>query len=134
MSEENVEIVRLGIDAWNRRDIDTWLSLMADDIEWEPIGPAAVERTIYRGRGEVARGFSDTWKTWEVFRFEEAEVRDLGGDVLWLGRVQMKGKSASHVELDQEFAVLFVLRNGETHRIKAFPTWQEALEAAGLSE
>jgi ketosteroid isomerase-like protein len=133
MSQENVEIVRLGIDAWNRRDIDTWLRLMADDVEWEPIGPAAVERSLYRGRGEAARGFCDTWEAWEVFRFEEAEVHDLGSAVLWLGRVQLKG-SASHVELDQEFAVHFVLRNGEAQRIKAFPTWQEALKAAGLSE
>jgi hypothetical protein len=58
----------------------------------------------------VATGFAAVWETWEEFRFQESEVRDLGDSVLWLGRVKMKG-GASHVELDQEFAIHAVLRN-----------------------
>jgi ketosteroid isomerase-like protein len=50
-----------------------------------------------------------------------------------MGRMQLKG-DASHVELDQEFAIRFSVRDGEIARGKAFLSWQEALEAAGLSE
>jgi hypothetical protein len=46
MSQENLEIVRKGIEAWNQRDADPWLSYAAPDIEWAPAGPAAVERTV----------------------------------------------------------------------------------------
>jgi hypothetical protein len=63
-----------------------------------------VERAIYRAYEEVAAGFSSTWETWERFELEESETRDSGDSVLGLGRVKMRG-SASHVELDQEFAV-----------------------------
>ena len=85
-----------------------------------PAGPATVERTVYRGYEEVATGFAAVWETWEEFRFQESEVRDLGDSVLWLGRVKMKG-GASHVELDQEFAIHAVLRNGKVTAVRTFP-------------
>ncbi|HZO27736.1 MAG TPA: nuclear transport factor 2 family protein [Chloroflexota bacterium] len=133
MSQENVEIVRKGIEAWNQHDADLWLSYAAPEIEWMPAGPAAVERAVYRGYDEVAKGFAAVWETWDEFRFEESEVRDLGESVLWLGRVRMKG-SASHVELDQEFAVHSVVRDGKVRTVRAFLAWRDAFAAAGLSE
>jgi ketosteroid isomerase-like protein len=132
MSQENVEILRKGIAAWNQRDVDLWLSYAAPEIEWLPAGPAAVDSTVYRGYEECARGFAAVWETWAVFEFQEGEVRDLGDSVLWLGRVKMRG-SASQVELDQEFAVHSLLRNGKVTRTLTFLSWQEALEAVGLA-
>jgi ketosteroid isomerase-like protein len=132
MSQENVEILRKGIAAWNQRDADLWLSYAAPEIEWLPAGPAAVDSTVYRGYEECARGFAAVWETWAVFEFQEGEVRDLGDSVLWLGRVKMRG-SASQVELDQEFAVHSLLRNGKVTRTLTFLSWQEALEAVGLA-
>jgi hypothetical protein len=128
-----VEIVREGIEAWNRRDADLWLTYAAPEIEWRPAGPAAVERSVYRGREEVARGFESVWQTWEQFQFEESEVQDLDESVLWLGSVKMRG-TASHVELDQEFAVCFLLRARKVVTVQAFLTWQEAREAVGLEK
>ncbi len=133
MSQENVETFRRVVEAWNQRDEDLAVSHMAPDVEWAPAGPAAVERTIYRGREECSRGFAAVWETWDEFRFEEAKVHDLGDSVLWLGHVQMRGRT-SHVELDQEFANHVKLLGGKIVRVDAFLTWREALEAAGLRE
>jgi len=133
MSHENVDIVREGIEAWNRRDAERWLSYAAPGIEWIAAGPAAVERPVYRGYAEAASGFESVWQTWEEFRFEESEVRDLDGSVLCLGRVKMKG-AASHVELDQEFALHFVLSDGKFVTVQAFLAWHEALAHVGLEE
>jgi ketosteroid isomerase-like protein len=130
MSRENVETVRSGIAAWNRRDAQLWLTYAAPEIEWVPAGPAAVEQDIYNGYDEVARGLAAVWGTWEVFEFGESEVRDLGDSVLWLGHVKMRG-GASHVELDQEFALHSVVREGKFIRVRAFLSWREAVEAAG---
>ena len=92
-----------------------------------------MERAVYRGRDEVSGGFAATWEAWEVFQLEEHEARDFGDSVLWLGRAQLKG-GASHLELDQEFAVRIAIDGGKIVRIKGFQTWDEALEAAGLRE
>ncbi len=64
---------------------------------------------------------------------EERELRDLGDSIVWLGRAQMRG-GASHIELDQEFAVHFLVREGKIVRLRGFLAWQEALEAAGLED
>ena len=98
-----------------------------------PASPAAVERSVYRGHEEVIRGFDAIWDTWDEFRFEESEVRELGDSILWLGTVHMRA-STSGIELTQEFANYLVLRAGKIVRAQAFLSWQAALEAAGLSE
>jgi ketosteroid isomerase-like protein len=133
MAGEGVEVVSRLVRAFNGRDLAAMTELFAAEVEWEPGGPAAVERAVYRGRDEVAAGFAATWETWEVFQLEESEVRDLGDSVVWLGRSRMEG-GASHVEFDQAFAVHFLLEGGRVVRIRGFLSWQEALEAAGLSE
>ncbi len=80
-----------------------------------------------------AMGSAATWETWEVFRLAEHEARDLGESVLWLGRAHLRG-DASHVELDQEFAIHILIDGGRFVRMHGFPAWKGGLEAAGLSE
>jgi hypothetical protein len=43
----------------------------------------------------------------------------------------MRG-STSHVELDQEFAVHALVRDGKLIRVLTLLSWQEALKAVGL--
>jgi ketosteroid isomerase-like protein len=133
MSEEIVEGFRRAIEAWNRRDVDGWLEQAAPDFEWSPASPAAVERSVYRGDEEVRHAFAAIWETWEVFRFEETEIRDLGDSLLWLGHVHATGR-ASRIDLDHDFAIYLLVRNGKAIRGDAFLTWQEGLDAAGLRE
>ena len=134
MLQANVERVRGAVEAWNRRDADRWTEYAAADVEWMPAGPAAVEGTVYRGHDEVVRGLEAVWQTWDVVRFEESEVRELDEQaILWLGRLRLRG-AASHIELDQEFAVRFVLSDGMLRTIQAFIGWQRGLEAVGLSQ
>ncbi|MDP9188417.1 MAG: nuclear transport factor 2 family protein [Actinomycetota bacterium] len=121
------------MEAFNRRDLAAMNETFDPEIEWTPGGPAAVERPIYRGSEEVSSGFVATWDAWERFEMEESEVRDLGDSILWLGHAKMKG-GASHVELDQEFAVHVLVRDGKIVRFQGFLTWHQALGAAGLEE
>jgi ketosteroid isomerase-like protein len=133
MSQENVELLRKGIDAWNQRQVDRWLSYAAPDVEWLPAGPAAVERTIYRGHDEVRAGVTAAWETWDVFELHESEARDLGDSTLWLGHVKMRG-GASGIELDQEFAIHNVARDGQITAVHTYLSWREGLKAVGLEE
>jgi ketosteroid isomerase-like protein len=133
MSQQNVEVVRELVEAFNRRDLVAMTQWFAPEVEWEPGGPAAVERARYRGRDEVASAFAATWETWEVFHVEESEVRDQDDSVLWLGSARMRG-ATSGVDFDQAFAVHFRVREGKVLRFQGFLTWQNALQAAGLRE
>jgi ketosteroid isomerase-like protein len=133
VSQQNVEVMEQGIDAWNKRDTDRWISYAAPEVEWMPAGPAAVERTVYRGHEAVVSGLAAVWETWDTFEFRDGTLRDLGDSVLWLGYVQMRG-GASGIDLRQEFAILGLLREGKMIRVSSFLTWEEALAAAGESD
>lgn len=115
------------VQAFNGRDLAAMSRWFAPEVEWEPGGPAAVESRLYRGWDEVSSAFAATWETWEVFQVEEREVRDLGASVVWLGRARLRG----HVELEQEFAIHFLVEGGKITRFQGFLRWQDALEAAG---
>jgi ketosteroid isomerase-like protein len=45
MSQENVEIVRAAIDAWNRRDFDSLMNLVHEDVEFSR-SPAASRASL----------------------------------------------------------------------------------------
>jgi ketosteroid isomerase-like protein len=133
VSQENVQMARELIEAWNRRDIDALLAAAAPDVEWTPAGPAAVESSAYRGPDDIARGFESTWQGWDEFRLDESEIRDVGQSALWLGRATMRG-AASRMQLDQEWAILIAFTDREVTSLRAFPAWRDALAAAGLEE
>jgi len=65
MSEENVEIVRAMLDAFNRGDFDASLEFLAEDIEWHDpadVRGAGVHRGPERGPPvlrRLARGLGD---------------------------------------------------------------------------
>jgi ketosteroid isomerase-like protein len=130
MSQEDVDALRRALDAWNRGDLAGWLAAADPEVEWVPAGPAAVERTVYRGHEEMAIGWRSLRETWMEFRFVESEVRDLGGFVLWLGHAHARG-IASRLELDQEWAIVCELAGAKIIRIRSYLTWRDALEAVG---
>jgi ketosteroid isomerase-like protein len=131
MSEERVEVVRRILRAFGDRDTDSASEYLEPDVEWEPATPAALEGAVHRGREKVLEAAASLWELWEVFRFEEAEVRDHGDSILWLGYVLIKG-SGSKVELRQEFAVHFEMEGKRIRRARARLSWDEGFEAAGL--
>jgi ketosteroid isomerase-like protein len=131
MSSENVEIVRRLVQAFNRRDLAGMSQMFDREIEWEPGGPAAVERAVYRGsRRGVQRVRRDLGDLGRVSSQGERASRSGGLDCVAGARPNAGG--ASHVELDQEFAIHFLVRGNKIVRVQGFRGWQEALEAAAL--
>jgi ketosteroid isomerase-like protein len=72
MSEENIQLVRRGIDAFNRRDAETWAALGTPEAEIIPMR-AAVEGTSYRGPEGAARFFAETDEIWGEISVELTE-------------------------------------------------------------
>jgi ketosteroid isomerase-like protein len=58
MSEENVEVVRAAIDAWNRGDWDAALRDAASDFEYDLSRALGPFRGVY-GRGQVQQAWAD---------------------------------------------------------------------------
>jgi ketosteroid isomerase-like protein len=133
MSEENVELSLLAVDAWNRRDVEASVALFDQEGVWYPAIEASTEgRRTYRGHAGARQYFEDLAQFSVAGHTEYPDVRDLGDQVLGLGRIWLR--FASGVELDQEAAFLHTWRDGKCVEARTWLSHAEALEAAGLSE
>jgi uncharacterized protein len=86
MSQENVEIVRRGLEAYSQGDFDAALADTPVDAEWEIAAENPNARTL-RGPDEIRAYFRDWQETLSGLRYEIDELVDAGDAVVCLGRV-----------------------------------------------
>jgi ketosteroid isomerase-like protein len=132
MSEENVEIVRQYLAAYDNGGTDAWATFWHPEITWRAIEGAIDDVGIMHGADAIRRHYSQWEETFEDFRTEPDEVIDVGGDrviavVRSIGR--MKG---SEGELEIRYAVLFAIRDGKIARGREFASRAEAVKAADV--
>jgi ketosteroid isomerase-like protein len=136
MSQENVEAVRRGVQAWNADDLDAFLAELDPDVEWHPSIEPALEggETTYRGH-DGARKAWDNYRggAWERLTIRIQEIRDLGESVLVLGQADLTARTTG-LEFTEEVGSLMTFRGGKVLRSQDFLSHAKALEAAGLSE
>ena len=134
MAQENVEVARRSLDAWNRGDLDAWLETGHPEIEWISGIATEVSGTdqVFRGEAEM-RGFWDEWHSLWDLTIEVSEIRDLGDTVVTLGRIRTRGKT-SGIDLERPVAYVFQLEGGLIRQARAYQAPDKALEAAGVRE
>ena len=131
MSEENVELVRAGIDAYNRRDLDAILQHMASDFVFDRSRSISLNRGVLT-LDEFRRWMEEMWATFEVQRFDADEFIEAGESVVVPVTVHARGRDG--IEAQAHTAVVYTFRDGAVSRMAMYNELQEALEAAGLSE
>jgi hypothetical protein len=132
MSEENVDIFRRGADAINRGDPEAALEVVDPDLIFEPL--RAGVQGAYRGLSGMREFLADTTESFDAFRLDYGEVRDLGADrVLAIGAIHLRGKG-SGIETDLQTAGIATYREGRLLHWKDFGEKEKALEAAGLRD
>jgi ketosteroid isomerase-like protein len=133
MSQQNVEIAKRGLDAFNRRDGGAFATLMTADVELFPSMHGSVEGGGYRGREGFDAYRAELGETWEERRLLPEEFRDLGDRVLVHCRTEVRGR-ASGVPVAGRQSILFDFRDGKISRVRAYLDHGEALRAVGLAE
>jgi ketosteroid isomerase-like protein len=132
MSQENVEIVRAGLEAANRRDWDAVLKGTTLDFEIDVsqgVGPTS--GGVYR-RDQAQEVWSDFSEQWASSRIEPYEFMEAGEHVVVSWRFSATGRDGIEVEADVTWT--FTVCEGKVARMVYFPTQKEALEAAGRRE
>ncbi len=135
MSQENVEAFKRAVDAYNRRDAEALLEELDPEVEWHPALQTMFggKATVYRGHEGVRELLRDLDEALAEIHIEFSEIRDLGDQVVAIGRVRTRGK-ASGAETEAPLgSVADRVRNGKPTRIRTYLDPKEALEAAGLS-
>jgi ketosteroid isomerase-like protein len=131
MSQANVEIMRAAIEAFNRRDGESFGAFLANDAEIVPVR-AALEGTVYQGPDAAAQYCAAVEESWEDLTWEVEEIRDGGSWVLALGHIRGRGRG-SGAAIDARGAWLARFRDGLVTHFRTYPDRSEALKDVGLA-
>jgi ketosteroid isomerase-like protein len=136
MSEENVDLVRRGIEAINRGDIEAALAL-ADplpEFEWVPSGVLIPDlASVQRGSEGMRRVVEVFFGAFDAAHIEVHDLIDAGDQVFGSLTLQGRGKQ-SGAEASWDVWLVWTVRDGRVARVLGFTDRDAALEAAGLRE
>src|SRR6476619_7006650 len=130
MSQENVEIVRRALDAWNRRQFDDVLRYCQTDLEIRTI--SAVGGRTFRGHAEIKAFWMTFFDSFDELWQEPTEFVEGGDQVAVV--IRWHGRGRDGIALDQSIVDLYTLQEGMIARLEGFESKSAALEAAGLAE
>ena len=131
MSQQNVEIVRAGYQAWNTGNMDAVRELYDPGIIVRPV-EGWPEPGPYVGRDAVMRQLEQQRETWDADAFEPiTDFIDAADRVV----VRFTWRGVGHgPDLDMEITGVYTVRKGKIFAIEHFWDHAEALEAVGLSD
>jgi ketosteroid isomerase-like protein len=132
MSQQNVEIVRGCLEAWQRGDRATAMESLAPDIEINLVG-AAVGGEVFHGHEGVREAVEGFDSAWDRSEFEFGDLLDAGDHVVARFRHHLRGR-ASGIDVVARYTAVFTVRDGRIVRFRDFASRRAALEAAGLRE
>jgi len=132
MSEENIEVVRKCIEAWNQQETEAIDGLLDEQVQID-----ASDRVFnpdeYRGRTGLNRLIAEVREVWDEFRLQPEKFFAEGDQVVVFVRALGRGKE-SGVPVSVQSAWLVGLRDGKITSLRLYRDRLKALEAAGLSE
>jgi ketosteroid isomerase-like protein len=134
MSNENVEILRRALEAFNRGDAEAWIATWHPEGElYELVGiPDAPD--VYRGHEGVRRWLANARSiVGHDFQMKPADLTTVGDVVM--AEVEGRGVGeGSGVPVEWKTYIAIWMREGKIVRSRAFFRRAEALDAARLSE
>ncbi len=137
MSQENVEIVRRGLELNQSAQlpgaIDTIGSVWHPDCEFTSV-MGEVDQQMYRGHEGIRRYLDDMAEAWKEWRLDVNEVVAVAPDTVVATFTAHLVAKESGVPLENQRAFVAVLSQGKVLRARVYPSRKEALEAVGLSE
>ena len=135
MSQEDVEVVRRNLEAWQRDDFDSWLTGFDTTVEWHTVLERAVEGpdSFYLGHEGLHRLWRDR-RTEQGFQIGGVELRDAGDDrVVLLAQISVRGLT-SGIESESQIGMVITVRDEKVIHSVDFLSHNEALKAVGLED
>ena len=132
MSQENVEIVRRGHEAFERGDLTAMLELVDPEVVSYTAAPLP-DAGEYHGPEGIFKWIATWTEGFDDYVQQAEEYIDAGDHVIVRVHQRATG-SQSGVPIEQRVWFLHTLRNGKHVRIGVHGSKEQALEAAGLRE
>jgi ketosteroid isomerase-like protein len=134
MSQENVEIVRAGFEAFAEHGLDAMAEFWDPDINWRAAEGEIDDAGELHGPEAVGRHMQDWFGMFDDLAVVVEELVDAGDDrVVAVQRMTGRAK-VSGIETEIRFSVVYTLRDGKIVQGREYMDKGQALEAVGLPE
>lgn len=134
MSQQDVELVRKGFDAFARQDRAGIKALLDPEVTWYPALGPLLERSSYHGPDQICRLVLDEIPSvLQGFHAELLGIEDLGETALAIVKFHGTARSTG-LPVAQTFFQLFRARNGKGIEMRAFTDRDAALQAARIRD
>ena len=130
MSQESMEVVRRGFEAFQRGGPEALLELLSDNVIIYRAQPDGATLHGKAGFRDAVADWTEDFSEWQVL---PQEFTDLGERVL-VQVLQIAQGITSGVRVEEDWWFLFELTGSEVSKLSFYSNPAEALKAAGLSE
>lgn len=134
MAGESLGLVERGYEAFERRDFPVLVELLTEDFELDLSGYPIPDFPA-RGIGaEIFMSFLATYLSGlEDYTIQITRIVEAGDEIVVLFHDSARMPDSEAI-VERDPAHVWTLRGGKLHRLRAFTSHGEALEAVGLRE
>jgi ketosteroid isomerase-like protein len=129
MSEQNVELVRLGFEALREGGVEALLPFIDPEFEVTTPPGLAAEPDTYRGPEGIRRYFDSFYEAMDEVNFDAREFIPVGDRVVVPITLRVRGRTTGIVA-EQDVVQIWELRGERAIRVDVFATLDEAMAAA----
>jgi ketosteroid isomerase-like protein len=133
MSQENVEILRRGFEAFVRGDFDSALADVHEDFVATRVAPMP-DITPYYGPEGLMQIFVDWTADFDEFEMSPEEFIDANAEQVVIRQRQRAVGARSGVPIEAEFWFVNTMRERKLLRLEIYASESQALKAVGLAE
>ena len=130
VSEEDIERLRAAYEAWNRGEREPLMENLDPAFELHDLD--VPDSPVFRGRDGFRTNLERLAEIASEFRLEPRELTPVGDRILAIVHVVLRGRG-SGVEVEQDVAHLWTLRDGKGLRLEIYLDVERGREAAGLA-
>jgi ketosteroid isomerase-like protein len=127
MSEQVIEALRAGYEAFSRADWDGLFAQAHPDFELVT-ADRVINPGTYRGAGDIRRFFEDLFSPFEEVLVEPEEIIDRGDRIVVLLVTRSRPRGSTAV-VENRIGHVWTIKDGQIVRLQIFPEREKALEA-----
>jgi ketosteroid isomerase-like protein len=131
MSQENIELVKRSIAAYNRRDFEALREVSHPEVQLDWSESRGLEVGIYEGIEEVLGFYENFLGTFEEVDLKPDRFIESGDSIVVPNVSHIRGRDG--IETTARSTLVFEVRDRMIARIRLYQETDDALEAVGLS-
>jgi len=126
--QRNVELTRLGFEAYNAGDHEAVAALLHPDVELHA-DHELLNSGDYRGREGFMEWSAEWLEAWEEFRIEARSVETLGEHCVLVDSHQLARGAGSGIDVEMDVFWAFEVQDGNLLRMHIYASRDRALKA-----